>query len=103
MAASSLMLPEMDAISPLAAISRIPERVPILILAGADDTRASPGEARQLWERISEHGRLVIMPGAEHLQLWQTDRAAYESHLLRFAEGCGSGGRHALDSTVPES
>ncbi len=73
LAVSPLVMPDGNKISPLNSISTIPSSASVLILAGGSDRRARPEEARALYERVQDHGQLVIFEGADHLQLMRGD------------------------------
>jgi alpha-beta hydrolase superfamily lysophospholipase len=81
---SPVFVPHLDEISPLRAIARIPGDVPVLILAGADDNRARPEEARVLHGRVASHGKLVFVPGAGHGDLLHAARDLYTRTVLEF-------------------
>ena len=68
-AVGPLFLPNLDDISPLKAISGIPNNVPVLILAGEADRLARPAEARTLYQKVAAHGSLIFFPGAGHHDL----------------------------------
>ncbi len=79
-----VFLPHLDEISPFQAIAGIPDDVPVLILAGAADSRARPEEARALHGRITSHCKLVFIPGAEHGDLLHSARDLYTRTVLEF-------------------
>jgi uncharacterized protein len=83
-AVSPLILPDVDKISPLAAIEGVPANVPILILAGGADRSARPVEARALLGRVSNHGRLVLFEKAGHLRFLDEDPELYKRTVLGF-------------------
>ena len=78
---SPWVIPNLDRISPLAAIDTIPSSVPVLILAGSADRRVPLDETRAIANRISTHARLVAIAG-DHLQLDQADPATYRSAVF---------------------
>ncbi len=82
LAVSPLVLPDLDRISPLRAIKRVPDDVPILILAGENDISARPDEAQALFNQVRSHAELLIFPGAGHLQMKGTDPARYRRAVL---------------------
>lgn len=84
LAVAPAVLPDWHKISPLEAADGIPARVPVLILAGAADTRALPEEARAMQQRLGERSRLVFFDGCEHMQLRDGDPERYEREILRF-------------------
>jgi uncharacterized protein len=77
-----LMLPEIDHMAPVEAINGIPTSVPVLLLAGDCDPMARPAEARALFARISNHGRLVWFEHAGH-------ESFYAQNPLLYAEAVG--------------
>jgi alpha-beta hydrolase superfamily lysophospholipase len=83
-----LILPDVDRIAPVESIGQIPQTVPVLLMAGSVDNRARPAEARELYERVASHGRLVFFEGAGHVSLLNHDPALYREtvrQLLREA------------------
>ena len=85
-AVGPLFLPNLDGISPLNAISGIPNNVPVLILAGDADRLARPAEAQALYSQVATHGRLVLFPGAGHHDLPGSAPGLFKRSLLEF---CG--------------
>jgi pimeloyl-ACP methyl ester carboxylesterase len=83
-----LVLPEADKISPLDAAASIPESSRVLIMAGSNDRRARPEEARAVFERVRSHARLVIVPQADHLRLHEADAGLYEESVLKVIGAC---------------
>ncbi len=75
--AAAPLLIESEAVRPLEVIERIPSGVPVLILAGAKDRHATPQEAGALFDRLGAAARLVVVPGADHDRLRQTDPELY--------------------------
>lgn len=82
--AAKVFLPQLPDISPVKRIREIPLQVPILILAGGADRRALPSEAESLHAVVKTHSRLEIFADADHLQLCQSNPAAYERIVLEF-------------------
>ncbi|WP_406701201.1 alpha/beta fold hydrolase [Singulisphaera sp. Ch08] len=82
--AALLVLPDLDAISPVDAIQGIPSDVPVLILAGEADRKARPHEAKALHQRVKSHGRLIFFEKAGHLNFLETDLNRYRRSLLEF-------------------
>jgi fermentation-respiration switch protein FrsA (DUF1100 family) len=68
-AASEVLMPNWREIAPIEAITRIPHDVPVLLLAGALDTRVTAANTRDLYERIADHAELVTLEGAGHDRL----------------------------------
>jgi uncharacterized protein len=81
---SPLFLPNIDQIAPVQAISKIPPSVPVLILAGSRDQHAPPKDAKALAAQISDHSEVVVIDGAEHLQLRAANPARYQSIIEAF-------------------
>ncbi len=71
-------------ISPIDHVQDIPSSVPMLFLAGTQDTRARLWEVRELVERAGLHARLEIFPGADHGGLFRSDPERYEKLLIDF-------------------
>lgn len=86
---SPLVLPHLDRISPHEAIGRVPDDVPILILAGEDDLKARRDEAEALFDRVRSHGELLIFGGAGHLRMLETDPVRYRRAVLCFIDAVG--------------
>ncbi|HEV3122671.1 MAG TPA: alpha/beta fold hydrolase, partial [Isosphaeraceae bacterium] len=87
---SPLVLPELEKISPLAAIEGIPRDVPVLLLAGGKDRVARPEETRMLYDRVSAHGKLVVFEGSDHHNLLATASDRYRRCVLEFLAGVRS-------------
>lgn len=85
-----VFLPHIDEISPIQAIAGIPEDVPVLILSGEADRMARPDEARALHGRVASHGRLVMVPGAGHGDLFGAAPELYTRTVLDFCQSVGS-------------
>ena len=83
-AVGPLFLPNLEQISPLEAISGIPQDVPVLIMAGDADRHARLHEARAILAKVESHGKLVVFPGARHGNLFHSDRDLYERTVLDF-------------------
>lgn len=89
-AASWAMVPQAGLISPERAVAAVPERVPVLIIAGSEDRRAPPDDACALYGQVRSHGRLEIIRGADHETLTTAQperyRALVRSMLQRARE-----------------
>lgn len=72
------MLPDLDRMAPVEAITAIPSSVPVLLLAGRRDRLARPHEAEALHGRVSDHARLVWFEQAGHEYYYRHDPARYE-------------------------
>jgi len=79
-----LVLPELDRMAPVEAVTGVPEGVPVLILAGGRDRRARPDEARAIHDRVRSHARLSVFEGADHLRLHVSEPERYRRELLEF-------------------
>jgi pimeloyl-ACP methyl ester carboxylesterase len=87
-----LVLDDVDRISPYDAAAGISRSVPVLILAGGNDSRATPAEAIAIGERIGARAEVIVFDGAEHLGLHRTDPERYRKVALRFLAACPSPG-----------
>ena len=83
-AVGPFFLPNLDEISPLNAISGIPNDVPVLILAGDADRLARLAEAQSLYRQVVAHGRRVLLPGAGHHDLPGSAPDLFKRTLLEF-------------------
>jgi uncharacterized protein len=95
---SPLFVPHLDRISPLEAISGIPDDVPVLILAGDADRLARPEEAKALYHKVATHGSLLLIPGAGHGDLFGIAPELYSHTVLEF---CRQISKHASLSSSP--
>ena len=57
-----------------------------LVIHGTDDLTVSIDTSRRLAEDRPDLVELVEMPGAEHVQSWNIDRATYERSVVEFLE-----------------
>ncbi|SIO22403.1 Lysophospholipase, alpha-beta hydrolase superfamily [Singulisphaera sp. GP187] len=89
--ASYVVLPDLDAISPVKSIEGIPPDVPVLILAGGADRKARPQEAKALHRRVKSHGRLILFEKAGHLNFLETDGTRYRRSLIDFVHSLKPG------------
>jgi alpha-beta hydrolase superfamily lysophospholipase len=87
-----LVLPDVKAIAPVAAVAGVPESVPVLVLAGSHDRLARPEEARALYDRVKSHGRFAVIGRARHAKLLDTNPSLYWQHVTRFLEEAAPGG-----------
>ena len=74
-------------------ISRIPQDVSVLILAGDADRLARPAEAQSLYHQVATHGRLVLFPGAGHHDLPGSALDLFKRTLLEFCREIEGRGR----------
>jgi fermentation-respiration switch protein FrsA (DUF1100 family) len=93
MLVSPLVVGDVDRMSPLAECAKIPEKVPVLLLAGGADQRARPEEADAIYQRVRSHARLEIIDGADHMGLFRTDPIRYRQVVLEFVEAVASPSR----------
>ena len=73
-------------ISPYDRVVDIPETVPVVFITGSADRHAHLDEVTAIYNRIESHARLVVVSGAQHVDL---DRAApelYRRTLLDFLD-----------------
>ena len=81
--AGPLVLPDLDRMAPVDAITAIPPTVPVLLLAGGRDRLARPEEARSLYSRVRGPARLAWFPEAGHESYYARDPARY-AHAVRW-------------------
>jgi pimeloyl-ACP methyl ester carboxylesterase len=81
---SPLVVPDLDRTSPLLAIGGVPDEVPVMLIAGRHDRKATPEQVGRLLDRVRSHGRLVIFERAGHLGYLQSDLGLYRNCLLDF-------------------
>jgi len=86
LAVSPAVLPHLDQISPFESAGHVPADVPVLILAGEDDRRARPDEARAILGRLRGHAELMLFQGAGHLRMREADPVRYRNAVLGFLE-----------------
>jgi len=67
---------------PVDAIRRV--RVPLLLVAGADDPRTTPADAARLFAAAAEPKQLWIVPAAAHEDFHRITPAEYELRVLDF-------------------
>lgn len=83
-----LILDDIDRISPLEASAGMPRDMPVLILAGGNDHRATPDEARAIASQIGNGAELIIFEGADHLGLASNDPGRYRDIGMKFLSSC---------------
>jgi pimeloyl-ACP methyl ester carboxylesterase len=88
-AVSPIVLPDLDRISPHEAVAATPPEVPILIVAGGQDWRARPEEARAIHDCVRGHARLVLLERAAHLNFLEVEPDRYREAILDFVRGIG--------------
>ena len=80
---SPLFLPvDPDRIAPCRAAADVPQSVPVVIVAGSDDERATLDDARSVFEPLASHGKLVVFQGAKHNGCRTCDPELYLRTLL---------------------
>jgi alpha-beta hydrolase superfamily lysophospholipase len=79
-----LVVPELDRIAPVAAVAGIPENVPVLILAGGTDAKATPDDAHAILNAVRTHGSLSLYPTAGHMKLRATEPDRYLKEVVEF-------------------
>ena len=70
-------------VSPLKAVLQMAPR-PLLLFHGGRDIIVRPADARALFEAAPQPKQLHMMPRSWHVYIHPTERAAYETTLLRF-------------------
>jgi uncharacterized protein len=81
---SALLPVPAENIRPLDHVADIPEGIPVLLLAGAQDRHARLDELEDLARRVSTHGRLEVFPRAAHGGLWDSEPERYRQLLRAF-------------------
>ncbi len=71
------VLPDIDKMAPVDAVTAIPADIPILLIAGGLDRNARPEEAIAIQERVHSHCRLVWFEEAAHESFYARDPARY--------------------------
>jgi pimeloyl-ACP methyl ester carboxylesterase len=84
-----LVLPDADQISPLVAAAGVPPGTPVLVLAGGADRRATPADARAIADRLGPAAELVVIDGADHLDLEPAAPDRYHAAVLGLLAKCG--------------
>jgi alpha-beta hydrolase superfamily lysophospholipase len=59
---------------------------PVLLVTGADDPHAPPGDARRLWECCRGPRELCVVPHAGHRNLLETGGQLYQQRVLEFLD-----------------
>lgn len=84
------VIPNFDEISPLSAAAKVPATVPVLVLAGSADQRATPAEAKAIADAIGARAELVVFPDADHLALAIREPEKYRRVVTDFLSSCKS-------------
>lgn len=71
-------------ISPLQHMRDIPEKAPILMMAGALDRYSPPEQVAALAEQVPTHCRLVVFPQGGHADLRRDDTPLYDGLVQQF-------------------
>jgi alpha-beta hydrolase superfamily lysophospholipase len=79
-----LVVPDLERIAPVAAVAGIPKDVPVLILAGGIDLKATPDDARAILNQVQTHGSLSLYANAGHMKLRATEPDRYLSEVAEF-------------------
>ncbi len=83
-ATAPLVLPDLDKIAPREAIAGVPADVPVWIMAGRGDTKATIEQVDKVLDPVRDHGRLVVFERGKHLGFLQADLALYRSTVVEF-------------------
>ena len=83
-----VVLPEFQRVSPLDAVSGIPNESRVLVLSGTADQRARPDKARVIHEGIKAPARWVEIEHGDHLELAAADEVAYTEAVVGFLKEC---------------
>lgn len=75
---------ELKDLRPMDAIKKV--TVPVLIMNGSEDDRATQSDAQILYENAVGLKRLVWFEGAGHIDLYEFDREEYKKEILVFLE-----------------
>ncbi|MBX9653236.1 lysophospholipase [bacterium] len=70
--------------SPLDAIDRVPANIPILFIAGSRDRRAPVEDSEALARKAGSRASVVIVEGADHETIFNTNPTQYEQALRVF-------------------
>lgn len=66
--------------------------MPVWILAGSQDENARPEEARDLYQRVAKHGRLIFFEGAGHDSLLDHDPELYRKTIQEWLDAVSQQG-----------
>jgi pimeloyl-ACP methyl ester carboxylesterase len=78
---SPLVLPDVDAISPIEAVRGIPRGVPVLLVAGSADDRAPAEEVEEMRGRMNGPVELLVIAGGAHARLREAQPQVYEARV----------------------
>lgn len=79
--AAEIQLPYWREISPVTAAARFPKQVPVTIIAAGLDQRATTREAEAVAAAIGSRANLVVVPKADHMQMFPLDQQPYRDWL----------------------
>jgi pimeloyl-ACP methyl ester carboxylesterase len=75
----------MEQLAPVEHIGRLAP-APVLILTGAEDSHATPEDARRLYDRLNGPRELWLVPQAAHADVCQAGGVSYKQRVLSFLE-----------------
>lgn len=70
-------------VAPAAVVARLSPR-PLLLIHGGADSHTPPAQSEALFAAAREPKQLWIVPGAEHIRCYDTDREEYERRVTHF-------------------
>lgn len=79
-------LPLADRLRPVDAIAEFSSDVPVLFVAGGNDTLAPVADVRRLSERCGGRAEFLLLEGRSHKDLWRLDEPhwnAWDAFLSR--------------------
>ncbi len=79
--AADIKLPYWREISPLNAAARFPKNIPVTVVAAGLDQRATTQEAEAVAAAIGSRANLVVVPKADHMQMFSLDQQPYRDWL----------------------
>ncbi len=79
-----LFLPHWRLIVPEQAIHNVPKNIPILLLAGEQDRRATLANVDRLYSPVKNHAKQLRFPGAKHGQVYESDPVRYQNSILEW-------------------
>lgn len=68
-------------IAPVRAAAKVRSKAKFIVLAGRQDQRATPSEARAVVDALPDGARLEIFDDAAHSELWLSDQARYREAI----------------------
>ncbi len=77
-------VPHLNETSPVLAAKRIPPAIPVLLLAGSADQRATVAETREIAASLGDRAHVVVIAGGDHLTLDEVDSRAYYLAIAEF-------------------